>query len=128
MYLVLIGWLYVTLMMAVAEANAANGTLLGAAITFVLYGLLPMGIVAYILGTPARKRALKVRQAAEQAAHAAQTRHQPASLNGGADDSASGIVSLQPDAGGEAPAAAQPGRVAAVREEPRRLGDGTPGA
>ncbi len=124
MYLVLIGWLYVTLMMAVAEANAANGTLLGAALTFVLYGLLPMGIVAYILGTPARKRALKVRQAA----HAAQTRHQPASLNGGADGSASGVVSLQPDAGGEAPAPAQPGRVAAVREEPRRLGDGTPGA
>lgn len=121
MYLVLIGWLYVTLMMAVAEANAANGTLLGAAITFVLYGLLPMGIVGYILGTPARKRALKARQAAqEEAAAAAQRR-----TAGEASAAASGP--LQPDAGGEAPAAAQAGGVAPVREEPGRAGDGAPG-
>lgn len=121
MYLVLIGWLYVTLMMAVAEANAANGTLLGAAITFVLYGLLPMGIVGYILSTPARKRALKARQAAqEEAAVAAQRR-----TAGEASATASGP--LQPDAGGESPAAAQAGGVAPVREEPGRAGDGAPG-
>lgn len=45
MYLVLIAWLYVTVMMAVAEATSAQGTLLGAGITFVLYGLLPIAIV-----------------------------------------------------------------------------------
>ena len=42
MYLVVIAWLYVTLMMAVAEATNTTGSILGAIITFVLYGLLPM--------------------------------------------------------------------------------------
>ena len=36
MYLVPIAWLYVTVMMAVVEANSPNGTLLGALITFLL--------------------------------------------------------------------------------------------
>ena len=56
MYLIVIAWTYVTLMMAVAEATSPTGTLLGAIITFVLYGALPMGILVYILGTPSRKR------------------------------------------------------------------------
>lgn len=55
MYLVVIAWMYVAVMMAVAEASASNGTLLGAIVTFVLYGVLPAGLLAYILGTPARK-------------------------------------------------------------------------
>lgn len=72
MYIVPIAWLYVTLMMAAAEASSPNGTLLGALITLVLYGLLPMGIVTYIMGTPARKRAIRAREAAElEAAQAA---------------------------------------------------------
>ena len=64
MYLIVIAWTYVTLMMAVAEATSPTGTLLGAIITFVLYGALPMGILVYILGTPSRKRAIKAREAA----------------------------------------------------------------
>ena len=63
MYLVVIAWLYVTLMMAAAEATASNGSLLGALVTFVLYGLLPMGIVVYLMGSPARRRAIKRREA-----------------------------------------------------------------
>ena len=97
MYLVVIAWLYVALMMAVAEATNSNGTVLGALVTFVFYGLLPAGIVAYILGTPARKRARKARE--EREAHEAQ-------------------ASADPDAGGHAPAGAERGRVAPVREEP----------
>jgi hypothetical protein len=62
MYLIPIAWIYVTLMMAVAEATNTNGTLLGALVTFVLYGLLPVGLVLYFMATPARRRA---RQAAE---------------------------------------------------------------
>lgn len=50
--LIVIAWLYVTVMMAVAEASAANGTLLGAIVTFVLYGLLPISIVVYIFRRP----------------------------------------------------------------------------
>lgn len=70
MYLVAIAWIYVVLMMAVAEAISPQGSVLGAFFTFVLYGLLPLAIVLYILGTPARRRALKAAEAAEAAADA----------------------------------------------------------
>ena len=103
MYLIVIVWTYVSLMMAVAEATSPVGSVLGAVITFVLYGVLPMGILVYILGTPGRKRKIKARQQAEQAAYDAQQ----------ADASAAA-----PDAGGEAPAAAQGQAVAPVRKEP----------
>ena len=56
MYLVPIAWLYVTVMMAVVEANSPNGTLLGAFITFLLYGAGPIALVMYVMGTPARRR------------------------------------------------------------------------
>lgn len=102
MYLVAIAWLYITLLMAVAEATAANGTVLGAIVTFVFYGLLPLGLVLYILGTPARKRARRAREQAEREALAAQ-----------------GALSTgQPDTGGHAPAGAPAGVVASVRKEP----------
>jgi hypothetical protein len=50
MYLIPIGWLYVALMMSVAEATNSNGTVLGAVVTFVLYGLLPVGLILYFIG------------------------------------------------------------------------------
>ena len=65
MYIVLIAWLYVAFMMAIAEATSPVGSVLGAFFTFVMYGLLPMAIVGYVMGTPARRKA---RQAAEQRA------------------------------------------------------------
>ena len=65
MYLVLIAWFYVALMMAVAEATSPVGSVLGAVVTFLLYGALPMVVVGYIMGTPARKRARLKREAAE---------------------------------------------------------------
>ena len=68
MYIVIIAWLYVTLMMAVAEATNSNGTVLGAIFTFLLYGVLPLALVVYLLNTPARRRALKEREAAAQEA------------------------------------------------------------
>ena len=91
MYLVLIAWLYVVLMVAVVEATGSGGTVLGAAVTFVLWGLLPMSIVGYLMGTPARARA---RRAASAAADAG--------------------TGQQPDGGDHAPGDA----VAPVREEP----------
>ncbi|KGH31239.1 hypothetical protein P353_06415 [Comamonas testosteroni] len=103
MYLVAIAWIYVVVMMTIAEAASPGGTLLGAFFTFVLYGLLPLSIVLYILGTPARKRRLKARQ--EQEALAA--KHAPPSPDSG----------VAPDAGSQPPAAAQTGGVAPVREE-----------
>jgi hypothetical protein len=63
MYLVAIGWMYVVVMMAVAEVVSPQGTALGAVFTFLLYGCLPLAIVLYLMGTPARRRA---RRAADQ--------------------------------------------------------------
>jgi membrane protein implicated in regulation of membrane protease activity len=56
MYLVAIAWMYVVLMMAVAEATSPIGTVLGAVFTFLLYGVLPLTIVLYIMGAPARRK------------------------------------------------------------------------
>lgn len=56
MYLVAIAWAYVALLMAAAEALSPQGTLLGAFITLLLYGVLPLGLLLYILGTPGRRR------------------------------------------------------------------------
>lgn len=107
MYLIVIAWTYVTLMMAVAEATSPTGTLLGAVITFALYGLLPMGILVYILGTPSRKRAIKAREAAEQADYDAQQAAAAATTE-----------STAPDAGGKPPAGTEHGSALAVRKEP----------
>jgi len=72
MYIVPIAWLYVALMMSVAEATNSNGTVLGAVITFLLYGVLPVGLILYFMGAPGRRRAIKARESAERAAS-----HQP---------------------------------------------------
>jgi len=113
MYLVLIAWLYVTLMMAVAEATAPNGTLLGAIVTFVLYGLLPMGILGYILGTPGRKRLRRAQEQAERDAHVASiaARTEGAAAQGS-------TAPAEPDASGKAAAATESRRVTPVRKEP----------
>lgn len=70
MYLVLIAWLYVALMMAVAEATSPVGSIMGAVFTFLLYGVLPMAVVGYIMGSPARRRAQKKAQEAAAQAQA----------------------------------------------------------
>ncbi len=65
MWIVAIAWMYVAVLMAVAEATNANGTVLGAIFTFFLYGLGPMALVMYLLGTPARRKARKKREQEE---------------------------------------------------------------
>jgi len=68
MNIVTIAWLYVVLMMALAEALSPQGTVLGAVFTFVLYGLMPLSLVLYLMGTPMRRRARLKAEAAELAA------------------------------------------------------------
>ncbi|WP_255581777.1 hypothetical protein [Cupriavidus sp. AU9028] len=58
MYVVAVGWLYVALMMAITEHTAVAGVA-----TFVLYGVVPVSIVLYIMGTPGRRRRRKAREA-----------------------------------------------------------------
>jgi len=88
MYIVAIAWLYVVVLMSLAEGFAAGGSWLGASVTFALYGLLPGSIVLYLVGTPSRR-------AARRRAEAASASHDP-------------------DGGGHAAGHA----VAPVREEP----------
>ncbi len=56
LYIVAIGWMFVVVLMSVVEATAPNGSVLGAIFTFLLYGLIPLGLVLYLLGTPLRAR------------------------------------------------------------------------
>ena len=71
MYIVPIAWLYVAFMMAVAEATSTQGTVLGAFFTFVLYGLMPIGLLLYFMGTPGRRRKRLAREAEETEAYLA---------------------------------------------------------
>lgn len=85
MYIVPIAWLYVAFMMAVAEATSSQGTVLGACITFVLYGLMPIALILYFMGSPARRRQRLAREAQEAqdylAAQAAQTADQQSGVS-----------------------------------------------
>ena len=99
MYIVPFVWLYIAVMMAVAEAPSPIGTLLGAVFTFLLYGVLPVGLMLYFMGSPARRRAN--RQAAQD--------QPPAAGEPPASD--------QSDGGGHAPA----DPVAPEREKTPRL-------
>ncbi len=65
LHLIPIAWLYVALMMSAAEALAPNGSILGAIITFLFYGLLPVGLIWYFIGSSARRKAIRAREAAE---------------------------------------------------------------
>jgi hypothetical protein len=67
MWIVAIAWMYVALMMTLAEATAPNGSILGAIITLLLYGIAPLALVMYLLATPARRRAAKAAEAADMA-------------------------------------------------------------
>lgn len=109
MYLVVIAWLYVALMMAVAEATHDQGSLLGAVFTFLLYGLAPVALMIYLLGTPARRRARRQAEAAGRVAAIGAEKPGPG-------DAAS--VALDPDGRGHAPAVPMARPVAPVREEP----------
>ena len=102
MYLTAIAWIYVVLMMSVAEATSSNGTVLGALMTFLLYGVLPLALVMYVMNTPARRRKLKATALAEDQLKVPAQPPEQSSL---------------PDTSGHAAGAVAEGSVAAVRKE-----------
>lgn len=51
MYIIAIAWLYVALMMAITESNWVASVL-----TFLFYGLAPLALFLWLMGTSARKR------------------------------------------------------------------------
>ncbi|WP_343631324.1 hypothetical protein [Roseateles sp.] len=108
MLLVAIAWMYVVLMMALAEAFSTQGSVLGALMTFVLYGVVPLAIVMYLMGTPMRRKARRRAEAleAETAAEAAST-----------SAPASAPISAQPDDGGHAAAAQSVDALVTERKE-----------
>ena len=112
MYIVPMAWLYVALMMAVAEANHPTGTLLGALMTFVLYGVGPVLLVVYLMGTPGRRRAIKSQEAAELVAANALKDQAQAQAQDQAQDKSQALA--EPDAGSQAAT----DTVAPVREKP----------
>ena len=57
MYIVAIAWVFVVVLMAAAEATSTQGSLLGAFFVLLLYGALPLSLLLYVMGTPARRRA-----------------------------------------------------------------------
>ncbi|MBI5900831.1 MAG: hypothetical protein HZB40_16605 [Rhodocyclales bacterium] len=59
MYVIAIAWLYVTVLMAATEPNLTSGIL-----TFSLYGLFPVALLLWLLGTPERGRRRRAREAA----------------------------------------------------------------
>ncbi len=67
MQIVAIGWAYVVLMMVLAEALGPGGSVLGAIVTLLLYGALPLAIVLYVGGARGRARARRQAEAAERA-------------------------------------------------------------
>jgi predicted membrane channel-forming protein YqfA (hemolysin III family) len=65
LYLIALAWMYVVLMVALAEAFSPQGTVVGALFTVIGWGLIPLSVVLYILATPSRRKA---RKAAESTA------------------------------------------------------------
>lgn len=61
MYVIAIGWLYVTLLMAATEASLVAGVL-----TFTLYGIAPLALLLWLFGTPQRRRQRLAREAVDQ--------------------------------------------------------------
>jgi mannose/fructose/N-acetylgalactosamine-specific phosphotransferase system component IID len=68
MWIVAVGWMFVVLMAAAAEAASTQGTVLGALFTLLFWGVLPLSVVLYLMGAPARWR---TRTRAEQQARLA---------------------------------------------------------
>jgi len=99
MYLIVIAWLYVTLLMALAEAFSSQGSILGAIITFLLYGVLPMSLVVYLGGTPLRRKERQRQEQVQRTQEAAQA------------------SPLQPDTSGHAAGLSEQPAVPAVRKE-----------
>jgi hypothetical protein len=54
MYIVAVGWIYVVLMMSITEHSVVAGIM-----TFMLYGVLPLTIILYVMGSPKRRRSRK---------------------------------------------------------------------
>jgi bacteriorhodopsin len=51
MYIVAVAWIYVVLMMSITEQSVIAGIM-----TFLLYGVCPLVVILYLMGSPQRTR------------------------------------------------------------------------
>lgn len=103
-WIVVVGWLYVALMMALAEGMHPGGSWLGAFFTFMLYGVGPVALVSYLLGTPLRRQRQRLEQPPPAGAQA------------------SPAMAADASSATEAAASSAPGRSAAVVAQPDARG------
>ena len=61
MYIIAIAWIYVVFMMAITETTVVAGIM-----TFLLYGVLPVSIIVYVMGTGGRKRKRRAQEIQRQ--------------------------------------------------------------
>ena len=61
MYIVAIAWIYVVLLMSFTETSIVAGV-----VTFFFYGIVPLAILLYLMGTPQRRRNRRRREALER--------------------------------------------------------------
>jgi hypothetical protein len=63
MYIIVIGWLYITVLMAATEKNLVAGVL-----TLVLYGMAPVALFVWVFGSAGRRRAAARKRLPQQPA------------------------------------------------------------
>lgn len=94
MHIVAVAWMFVVVLMTLTEATSTQGTVLGAFVTLVLYGLLPLAIVLYLMGTPLRRRARRAAEAQADAA-AAQAHSITPAGDGGSQAAGAGLAPVR---------------------------------
>jgi hypothetical protein len=60
MYIIAIAWLYVVLLMSLTETSWVAGIA-----TFFFYGVFPLSVLLYLIGTPQRRRNRQQRDASD---------------------------------------------------------------
>jgi hypothetical protein len=61
MHIVAIGWLFVIIMMAITSTSFLSGV-----VTLLCYGVLPLGLILWIVGAPQRRRRVASRDAVDE--------------------------------------------------------------
>lgn len=78
LYLLVLAWLYVAILMAVTEAASPQGTVLGALLGFIFFGLAPLVLVLYLsLGRYRRQARARAEQASQAKAKPSDDNAQP---------------------------------------------------
>ena len=64
MYIVAIGWLFVIIMMSITATSFLSGL-----VQLLCFGILPLVLFLWIVGTPERRRRAALRDAADEKTH-----------------------------------------------------------